>query len=60
MSFGFGLVTAVAGEIPKLDPRRQLEQEVNGYIYDSTGKRELAVLRGAEAGRSSTTTTSRR
>ena len=49
MSFGFGLVTAIAGEIPKLDPRRQLEQEVNGYIYDSTGKRELAVLRGAEA-----------
>ncbi len=49
MSFGFGLVTAIAGEIPKLDPRRQLEQEVNGYIYDSTGKRELAVLRGSEA-----------
>ena len=49
VSFGFGLVTAIAGEIPKLDPRRQLEQEVNGYIYDSTGKRELAVLRGSEA-----------
>ena len=49
VSFGFGLVTAIAGEIPKLDPRRQLEQDVNGYIYDSTGKRELAVLRGAEA-----------
>ncbi len=42
-------MTAIAGEIPKLDPRRQLEQEVNGYIYDSTGKRELAVLRGSEA-----------
>ena len=49
VSFGFGLVTAIAGEIPKLDPRRQLEQEVNGYIYDSTGKRQLAVLRGSEA-----------
>ena len=49
VSFGFGFVTAIAGEIPKLDPRRQLEQEVNGYIYDSTGKRELAVLRGSEA-----------
>ena len=49
VSFGFGLVTAIAGEIPKLDPRRQLEQEVNGYVYDSTGRRELAVLRGSEA-----------
>jgi penicillin-binding protein 1A len=49
VSFGFGLVTAIAGEIPKLDPRRQLEQEINGYIYDSTGKRQLAVLRGSEA-----------
>jgi len=49
VSFGFGLLTAIAGELPKLDPRRQLEQEVNGYIYDSTGKYELAVLRGSEA-----------
>ena len=49
MSFGFGLVTAIAGEVPKLDPHRQLEQQVNGYIYDSTGNRELAVLRGSEA-----------
>jgi len=49
VSFGFGLVTAIAGEVPKLDPHRQLEQQVNGYIYDSTGNRELAVLRGSEA-----------
>ncbi len=46
-SFTFGLVTAIAGEIPKLDPSRQHHQE-NTKIYDSTGKRVLAVLRGSE------------
>jgi penicillin-binding protein 1A len=46
-SFTFGLVTAIAGEIPKLDPSRQ-QHEVNTRIYDSTGKRVLAVLRGNE------------
>jgi penicillin-binding protein 1A len=49
VSFGFGLITAVASELPKLDPQRQLDHQVNGYIYDSTGKRVLAVLRGSEA-----------
>jgi penicillin-binding protein 1A len=51
VSFGFGLVRAVAAEIDagKLDPRRQLDKQVNGYIYDSTGTRILAVLRGSEA-----------
>jgi penicillin-binding protein 1A len=46
-SFTFGLVTAIAGEIPKLDPSRQ-RHDVNTKIYDSTGKRVLAVLRGNE------------
>jgi penicillin-binding protein 1A len=46
-SFTFGLVTAIAGEIPKLDPSRQRHQ-VNTKIYDSTGQRVLAVLRGNE------------
>ena len=46
-SFTFGLVTAIAGEIPKLDPARQ-RHESNTKIYDSTGKRILAVLRGNE------------
>jgi penicillin-binding protein 1A len=46
-SFTFGLVTAIAGEIPKLDPSRQ-KHEVNTRIYDSSGKRILAVLRGNE------------
>jgi penicillin-binding protein 1A len=46
-SFTFGLVTAIAGEIPKLDPSRQRHQ-ANTKIYDSTGNRVLAVLRGTE------------
>jgi penicillin-binding protein 1A len=46
-SFTFGLVTAIAGEIPKLDPSRA-RTEANTKIYDSTGKRILAVLRGNE------------
>jgi penicillin-binding protein 1A len=51
VSFSFGLIRAVAGEIPKLDPQRQLDNQVNGYIYDSnpTSPRVLAVLRGSEA-----------
>ena len=48
-SFTFGLVTAIAREVPSLDPARQLGQEVNGYIYDREGKRILAVLRGSES-----------
>jgi len=46
-SFTFGLVTAIAGEVPKLDPSRA-QPEANTKIYDSTGKRVLAVLRGNE------------
>jgi penicillin-binding protein 1A len=46
-SFTFGLVTAIAGEVPKLDPARQRHQS-NTRIFDSTGKRILAVLRGDE------------
>jgi penicillin-binding protein 1A len=47
-SFGFGFMTAVAKEIPKLDPSRQVAQQENSYILDSTGERNLAVLRGDE------------
>jgi membrane peptidoglycan carboxypeptidase len=46
-SFTFGLVTAVASEAPKCDPARQRHQ-VNTRIYDSTGHKILAVLRGTE------------
>ena len=51
MSFSFGLIRAIASEIDsgKFDPKKQLDNQVNGYIYDSTGKKILAVLRGSEA-----------
>jgi penicillin-binding protein 1A len=51
VAFGFGLMRAVAGEIDagKLDPRQQIDRDVNGFIYDSTGKHILAKLRGSEA-----------
>ncbi len=44
-----GLVTAVAAEIPRLDPARAEAKDVNGYIYAGDGKRILAVLRGSQA-----------
>ena len=51
MSFTFGLIRAIASEIDagKFDPKKQLDNQVNGYIYDSSGKKILAVLRGSEA-----------
>ena len=51
MSFSFGLIRAIASEIDagKFDPKKQLDNQVNGYIYDSSGKKILAVLRGSEA-----------
>jgi penicillin-binding protein 1A len=48
-AFTFGLLEAVAGEIPSLDPARQSEVERNGYIYADDGKTVLAVLRGSES-----------
>ena len=51
MSFSFGLIRATASEIGsgKFDPQQQLDKQVNGYIYDSSGTKILAVLRGSEA-----------
>jgi penicillin-binding protein 1A len=50
VSFAFGLVTAIASEIPSLDPARLQKQEADGYIYAGTpSKRVLAVLRGSES-----------
>jgi penicillin-binding protein 1A len=48
-AFTFGLLQAVASEIPALDPERQPSFERNGYIYASDGKTVLAVLRGSES-----------
>jgi penicillin-binding protein 1A len=47
-SFGFGFMTAVAKEIPRLDPSRQVAREENSYILNYDGTRNLAVLRGGE------------
>jgi penicillin-binding protein 1A len=48
-AFTFGLLQAMATEIPSLDPARQPQVERNGYIYASDGKSVLAVLRGSES-----------
>jgi penicillin-binding protein 1A len=50
VSFAFGLVTAIASEIPSLDPSRLQKREVDGYIYAAQpSARVLAVLRGSES-----------
>ena len=48
-SFSVGLITAIAGELPSLDPARTQSGAVDGYIYSDNGKTVLAVLRGSEA-----------
>ena len=48
LSFTFGLVRAVASEIPALDPAAQ-HSEVDTVVYASNGRTVLAVLRGDES-----------
>jgi penicillin-binding protein 1A len=48
LSFTFGLVSAVASEIPSLDPAAQ-RSDVNSVVYASNGRSVLAVLRGDES-----------
>ena len=48
MAFSFGLVRAVASEIPRLDPAAQ-RTEVDGVVYASNGVSVLTVLRGDES-----------
>jgi penicillin-binding protein 1A len=47
-SFSFGLITAVAGQIPNCDPR-QVPHEVDGHIYANDDHTILATLRGSES-----------
>jgi penicillin-binding protein 1A len=47
ISFTFGLVRAVASEIPALDPAAQ-HSDVDTIVYASNGRSVLAVLRGDE------------
>ena len=48
LSFTFGLVRAVASEIPALDPAAQ-HADVDSVVYASNGRSVLAVLRGDES-----------
>ena len=47
-SFTFGMLRAVASQIPELDPYTHRTQE-NSYVYASNGKTILAILRGSQA-----------
>jgi penicillin-binding protein 1A len=47
-ALGLGLVSAIASQIPALDPSKH-HQQVNGYIYANDGHTILSVLRGSQA-----------
>jgi penicillin-binding protein 1A len=47
-SFTFGMVTAIAGQIPNCDPGR-VQREVDGHIYANDNHTILATLRGSES-----------
>jgi penicillin-binding protein 1A len=50
VSFAYGFVVGIRGDIPQLDPVRQARhQQEDGIIYDSTGHRVLARLVGSES-----------
>ncbi|HEY3920619.1 MAG TPA: PBP1A family penicillin-binding protein [Gaiellaceae bacterium] len=49
-AFTFGLLRAVASQIPELNPARlNREPQANTYVYANDGKTILAVLRGSQA-----------
>jgi penicillin-binding protein 1A len=48
VSFVYGLVSAIASDLPELEPGQERRPERIGYIYASDGKTVLAVLRGSE------------
>ncbi len=47
-SFSFGMVTAIAGQIPNCDPAR-VHHEVDGHIYANDDHTILATLRGTQS-----------
>ena len=49
VSFAYGFVVGIRGDIPQLDQTSQRHQQLDGVIYDSTGKRVLARLVGSES-----------
>jgi penicillin-binding protein 1A len=49
-AFTYGMVRAIATQIPPLDPAKASKQtQANTYIYANDGKRVLAILRGSQA-----------
>ena len=48
-SFTFGLLTAVAAQIPKLDPSKQRSSQANTYVYAANNRTVLSILRGSQA-----------
>jgi penicillin-binding protein 1A len=48
-SFTFGLLTAVAAQIPKLDPTKQHSSQANTYVYAANNRTVLSILRGSQA-----------
>ncbi|MGH3048083.1 MAG: PBP1A family penicillin-binding protein [Gaiellaceae bacterium] len=48
VSFVYGLVSAIASDLPELEPGQERRAERIGYIYASDGKTVLAALRGSE------------
>jgi len=49
-AFTFGLMVAIAAQIPDLDPSRQTQhQQKDTYVYANDGKTILAILRGSQS-----------
>ncbi|HET8528652.1 MAG TPA: PBP1A family penicillin-binding protein, partial [Gaiellaceae bacterium] len=48
-AFSYGVVVAVGEQLQGLDPARQPQQQVDGYVYAADGHTILAVLRGSES-----------
>ena len=48
-AFAFGMITAIASQIPELDPARQARLQVNGVLYANNGATVLAILRGSQS-----------
>jgi penicillin-binding protein 1A len=49
VSFAYGFVVGIRGDIPQFEQAKQRQQQRDGVIYDSTGKRVLARLVGLES-----------
>ena len=48
-AFTYGMLTAVASQIPSLDPTKPPRLQANTYVYAADGKTVLAILRGSQS-----------